>query len=238
MKKSLLCASVTEDYLKMVSQLSEDLHTKVNGKVVPNVDATLFALGFQYDNRSKVAKFKLLTTLQDTRAENVFFRKLYENNKDFLQKKDYDYKDKLTSSEVREFRLRLTSEVEQFRKCGINGDKLSQKVADDFDEQFLMYVRHPKFPYLVKPCKVYQGIIRQDYMHKGMYNKGGGFEGNSFGCNPFTYVNTDLVDGWVEINHDVHGVGCEKIYSTGGNYQTKHAEDNRVMSPEQNYDEE
>lgn len=227
----------------MVSKLSDNLHTVKNGEVFPDVDATLFAMGFHYDKRTKNAKYKLLTTLQDTRSENTFYRKLYTENKELLNKMGYVYNNqtntgKLTSHAVREFRLKLTEDISKYRKSAENGDKDSAKIVKEYDEQFLMYVRHPKFPYLVKPCKIYQGVIRHDYMHKAMYNRGGGFEGTSFGCNPFTYVNTDLTDGWVEINHDIHGVGCEKIYGTGGNYQIKNAEDNRLMSPEKNYDEE
>ena len=154
-KKSLLCASVTEDYLKMVSTLSENLHKVRGGEVIPNIDATLFALGFQYDNRTKRAKYKLLTTLQDTRAENVFYRKLYIENKYLLSALGFsnlskNNSDKLTAHEVREFKVNLTASMKRHRKLANLGDSDSKRLVELYDEQFLVYVRHPKYPYLVK----------------------------------------------------------------------------------------
>lgn len=101
---------------------------------------------------------------------------------------------------------------------------------DTLTELNKVYVRHPKYPFLVKQEKVFNGKIRENASKRKMYLGVSGFEGNKHSTVPLVIAPMNI--------EDCEGAGWENILTVGediknGDYN-KRTQNNemRVMSPE------
>ena len=93
---------------------------------------------------------------------------------------------------------------------GVNRKEMGSYNIDE------VYVRNPSMPHQVRQMTVYSGLIREDYLYKGIYLDGSDSEEGCLGCvvkvGDFT-VGSDI--------QNILDIGEEKYYSDGWNATVK-----------------